>query len=125
MLKPESSSGSRDEEALVNKFRESFQQRVDAIDDETMAELDCIRQRAVEAAGTNARLRVVRSAYAVALAASVLVVAVLFNSVTSPESLIHPDSDFEMVVVNNDFELLEEDPEFYQWLEVELENGDV
>lgn len=124
MLKPESSSASRDEEALVNKFRQSFQQRVDAIDDATLSELDSIRQRAVQAAGTEARPWFVRPDYAVALTVCVLVVAALFNSLTSPDSLIDPDSDFEMVVVNNDFELLEEDPEFYQWLEIELENGD-
>ena len=111
---------------LVKATNQQLSQQADDLPPATLAKLDRIRSEAVQASskptpGTGRW----HWSFAPALAASMLTIAVLvaveFNSgdPVSAETGIAMEQLDDMSLINEDFELMEEDLEFYLWLEDE------
>lgn len=112
-------------EELVKAANQQLSEQADELPPETSAKLDRIRSEAVQtsrqSSSDSGRWH---WSFAPALAASVLTIAVLitvdFNtgSQSSLETSMAMQLD-DMSLINEDFELMEEDLEFYLWLEDE------
>lgn len=109
-------------EELMQRANQSFQRRTDAVDSETIAELDRIRQQVVAEAEKPRKSWFMQPAYAGALAGCLVIAVAVFSFY--PQSEVSEDvSELEMVLVNGDFEMLAEDLEFYQWLEGQIDEA--
>lgn len=113
---------------LERQARRQLDQAADALPAKVVEALDAARQQAVQVAGQAERNRFVswRMLGAQALAASVVVVALLVAVNWQPDAAISADSAqsaVEIALTNEDFELLEEELEFYWWLAGEAASG--
>ena len=107
------------EDDLMKKLNGSLQQRADSLDIETIAELDKIRQKVVAQTEKLHASWFMQPAYGGILAACLVVAISIFTFYPEQDRVVGNESDLEIVLVNNDFELFTEDLEFYQWLEDE------
>lgn len=117
MLKPNKGKTLTEEE-LMQQANSALQQRADELDQETAAELDRIRRQVVAAAEKPRAAWFMQPLYQGALAVC-LVVVMVFAFYPQSSEVVAEASELELVLTNDDFEMLSEDPEFYQWLETQ------
>ena len=122
--------------ALTDTVRRQLDLQAAELDDNTVNRLDTIRRQALQQARPRAEPtnteqygwygRRSRWVYGSALAASVLLAALLL-AINNDKPMLQPPSEqsggFAIALMNEDFELLEEDIEFYLWLEEESAQG--
>ncbi len=111
------------EQELLLKTGQSLRKRAENLDEATSAMLDRMRMEAVESTRRSTRPWFMQPVYGGALAACLVATVVMLNLGSD-----HADPDFpviETVMLNNDFEMLSEDLEFYEWLEQEIVEDDV
>ncbi|MFK8048315.1 MAG: hypothetical protein AB8B81_07780 [Halioglobus sp.] len=111
------------EQELLLKSGESLRKRAENLDEATSAMLDQMRMEAVESTRRSTRPWFMQPVYGGVLAACLVATVVMLNLNSD-----HTDPDFpviETVMLNNDFEMLSEDLEFYEWLEQEIVEDDV
>jgi Protein of unknown function (DUF3619) len=111
---------------LADDIKRQLDTEADHLDPSITHRLDAARRQALASATEQENpTGWWKMAYAPALAAG-LAIAVFMGVInntadtTQPEMAANPlQSDFEVVLTNEDFELMEEDLEFYLWLEEE------
>jgi hypothetical protein len=111
---------------LVKEARSQLNQQAAELPADTVAKLDAIRAGVREEVERGSRWDALwdKWSYIPAVAACLLVVVVMINrpAEVNPllvEGLNDEPTEFELVLVNDDFEALQEDLEFYEWLEQE------
>lgn len=127
-----------DQDKLVNTVTQQLHKQAAELDPAVTAKLDAARRQALAQCNTEhsrqhdhtTNQRWWTFSHAPAIAATLVVavlIGVVYNSKQSPTNknlLVQSlDSSFEVVLTNNDFELMEEDLEFYLWLEEMAETG--
>lgn len=121
------SDNNRDDELFAAKARELFDKSAENLDGETRSRLNKGRHLAMEAlnAGGVKFGRWTQWVPATGVVAAAAIAVVVWNS--SPEvsgvSYQPPVSDFEILLNEDDFDMLE-NLEFYSWLEFDAEPGD-
>ena len=108
-------------EPLVDRLNDHLQQQVQGLDHETERQLNRMRAEAVAIAeGGSQRSWFANAGYAAAFSVAVIAGMLLLNS--QPAETLQSPSSLEMVLLNEDFDLLEEDLAFYRWAEAEMDN---
>ena len=106
---------------LLNQVVDTLDRSIEHLDGHTLSRLNQARQRAL---ATPTRSRLVNAAW---LKAGALVVVILglvngWMMFTSPEFQTLTTDDFELIVVNEDYELMR-DLDFFAWM-IEHEHAD-
>ncbi len=129
---------SNNDDQMIKQLKQQLDQEASQLKPETVNALDKLRREAVqEAEKTRSKgFQWNYWSYAPALAASVLVVMLLISTNTNDNAVVDvpiqiseiqsseiQPSGFEIAVMNEDMELLEEDVEFYLWLAEESVSG--
>ncbi|NRB36844.1 MAG: hypothetical protein HRU20_00085 [Pseudomonadales bacterium] len=113
---------------ITQKAKQQFDQQADHLDEATVKKLDNIRCEAITAAGKQPSLfssviqqiqqiQQVQAWQKPAIALSIVGLCVYLGLVNTTPSASLPDNTLDMVLINEDYDLLHEDIEFYLWLE--------
>ncbi len=114
---------------ISHQVRQNLEQQASELDQQTVDALDTIRQQVLQEAQQKNQKQDSWNywAYGSAVAASVLLVTLFISTdINDNKPAIEPASlqtGFDIALTNEDFELLEEDIEFYLWLENESAQG--
>lgn len=109
------------EKQFVSRLKDRLDQRLEALDGETVAQLHAARQKALQSMPRSRPRWIAMGGWAAA-AASVLLVMTLWN--TDIRSVDEPGfiEDLELLSTKEDIEFIE-DLDFYLWLEDEQQIG--
>ena len=117
-----------EDQAFASKAKEVFDESVQGLDAKAQSRLNRARHEALAHAGTGVRhSQWLRWAPATGVAAAAVVAVVLVTGRPPIDELTPPAtvSDFEILLDQESFEMLEE-LEFYSWIDLEVEgNGNV
>lgn len=121
-----------DNDTLVNTIKQELDQQSNTLDSDVTDKLNTLRRQALEAKHSRVNKPyswwqpVYKPALAASFALAATVALVLYNPVaTEREQIIANDlqSDLDVVLGDEDFELMQQDLEFYLWMEDEAENS--
>ena len=111
----------KEDDALVAKAKELFDESVQGLDAATLSQLNRRRQEALETVGEGrVGIRWTQWAPATGVAAAAVVAVVLWTGDRPIDELTPPAraTDLEIILEGDDFEMLE-NLEFYSWIELD------